>query len=80
MREWRYSSIILHLFSFMVQTPYPQKMNPQYPLDRRLGGPQRQCECWGKEKNFLLLPGIEPQLSSPQPIAIPTQLFLIAES
>jgi hypothetical protein len=32
---------------------------PQYPLDRRLGGPQSWSQCCGEEKNFALL-GIKP--------------------
>jgi len=38
--------------------------NSQYPLNRRLGGPQSQCGPFG-EKNFLLLWVIEPPSSSP---------------
>jgi hypothetical protein len=51
--EWRYSSTILDLGTKMevsgqlhvpaASTPHGRK-NPQYPLDRRLGGPQ-SCGC-----------------------------------
>lgn len=37
---------------------------PQYPLDRRLGGPQSQSACFGKKKNFSPLLGITPRRSS----------------
>jgi hypothetical protein len=37
---------------------------PQYPLDRRLGGPQSRSGRCGEEKNLLPLPGIETRLSS----------------
>jgi len=30
---------------------YPWGKRPQYPFDRRLGGPQRWSGCSGKEKN-----------------------------
>jgi hypothetical protein len=36
----------------------------RYPLYRRLGGPQFRSGRCGEEKNCLLLPGIEPRLSS----------------
>jgi hypothetical protein len=50
-----------------------------YPmaLYRWLGGPHRQSECYGEEKNLLPLPRIEPQLFG-QPAhnlaAIPTEV------
>jgi len=43
----------------------PRSLYPPYPLDRRLEGPQSRSEHGGKEKNSLLLPGIELQSSSP---------------
>jgi hypothetical protein len=39
----------------------------QYPLNRMLGGPQRQSAHFTEEKNFLTLQRIEPQ--NVQPIA-----------
>jgi hypothetical protein len=48
--------------------------SPQYPVDIRLGGPQRRSERRGEEENLLLLPEIEPRPSSPQPVTIPTEL------
>jgi hypothetical protein len=38
----------------------PCGMDPRYPLDSRLGGPQRWSEHRGSRKNPLPLPGIEP--------------------
>lgn len=35
----------------------------KYPLDRRVGVPQNQPACGGKEKNLLPLLGIKPQFS-----------------
>jgi hypothetical protein len=35
----------------MAQLLYPQGKSPQYPLDRRLGGPQGQSGQGGEEKN-----------------------------
>jgi len=32
---------------------YPQGNSPQYPLDRRLGGPKSQSGYGGEEKNYL---------------------------
>jgi hypothetical protein len=40
---------------------YPRGNNPQYPLDRRLGGPQSRSGQRTEEKNPLTLPGIEPR-------------------
>jgi hypothetical protein len=37
--------------SFMPQPLYPQRRSSQYPMDRRLGGPQRMYGCSGEEKN-----------------------------
>jgi hypothetical protein len=43
----------------------PLKKEPQYPLDRRLGGPQSQSAHCGNEKNLLALPEFEPRPSNP---------------
>jgi len=47
----------------------PGHFTPQYPQDRKLGGPQHQSEHGGEEKQILSipLPGIKLQSSSPQP-------------
>jgi hypothetical protein len=50
---------------------------PQYPLDRRLGGPQSWSGHGGEEKNFPAPAGNQtpkPHSSSPQPVIIPTEL------
>jgi hypothetical protein len=36
---------------------------PQYPLDRRVDGPQSRSRCCGEERK-LAMPGIEPGPSS----------------
>jgi len=46
--------------SFMHQLLYPQGKNPWSSVDRRLGGPQRQSACGGKEKNSQPLLGLKP--------------------
>jgi len=43
---------------------YPQGKAPQYPLDRRLSGPQSQSGHSGEEKNSQTLLGMEPLLFS----------------
>jgi hypothetical protein len=43
----------------------PPGKDPQYPLDRRLGGLQSRSGRRGQKKNPLPLPGIEPRSSSP---------------
>jgi hypothetical protein len=51
--------------------------NRQYPLDRRLGGPQSQSGRRGEEKILdpTATPNSTPTSSSPQPVAIPTALL-----
>jgi hypothetical protein len=51
--------------SFTPRPLYPRRKIPQYPLGRRLSGPQSRSGRGGEEKNFLPLPGIEPRSSSP---------------
>jgi hypothetical protein len=51
--------------SFTPQLLYPQGKCPRYPLDRRLGGPQSQSGCGGKEKISQPLPGLEPPIIQP---------------
>jgi hypothetical protein len=69
MGEWRYSCAIFDLstrwkwmVNFMPLLLYRQGRRPQYPLDKKLGGPQSQSGCCGEQKN-LALRGIEPGLS-----------------
>jgi hypothetical protein len=38
--------------TFMPLSFYPQGKRPQYPLDRRLGEPQTQSECYEEEKSL----------------------------
>jgi hypothetical protein len=35
---------------------------PQYPLSRRLGGPQSHSGRFGEEKYLLPLPGFDPRI------------------
>jgi hypothetical protein len=51
--------------SFTPRQLYPRGMSPRYPLDRRLGGPQSQSGRGGEEKNFQLMPGLEPPIIQP---------------
>jgi len=55
--RWRW------VVSFTLQSFYPRKNNPWYPLERRLGGIQRRYGRGGEEKKSLLMPGIEPRSS-----------------
>jgi hypothetical protein len=67
MGVWRYSSTILDLsttWRWVVNfTPRPHY--PRNPLDRRLGGSLSWSGRCGEDKIPLLLPWIEPRLSSP---------------
>jgi hypothetical protein len=44
---------------------YPQGKSPCYPLDRRLGRPQRLSGHGGEEKKFHPLPGLETPIIQP---------------
>jgi hypothetical protein len=84
MGEWRYSSNFLDLgtrwrrvVSFTPLPLYPRGKRLRYPLDRRLGRPQSRSGRCGEEKK-LALPAIEPEPSSPYPVAIPTELSRLA--
>jgi hypothetical protein len=46
--------------SFMPQPLKSPGKSLQYPLNRRLGGPQTQSCCFGEDKNLLAMPGIDP--------------------
>jgi hypothetical protein len=46
---------------FTVQPLYPQGKSPNYSPTRRLGGTQTQTRHYTEQKNFLPLPGIQPQ-------------------
>jgi hypothetical protein len=58
-------------------TPHPRGKYRRYPLDRRLGGSQSRSGRRGEDK-ILGPTGTRtptPRPSSPQPVAIPTELF-----
>jgi hypothetical protein len=52
---------------------YPRERSPRYPLHMRLSGLQSGSGRYGIEKDLLSLPGIEPQQSNPNSVAIPTR-------
>jgi hypothetical protein len=66
--------------SFTPQPFYTRGKSPRYPLDRRLGGPQRRSARCAEEK--ILDPTrtrtLTPWLSSPYPVAIPTMLYTVS--
>jgi hypothetical protein len=63
------------MVNFKPQLLYPQE-KPWYPLNRRLGEPQSQAECFREEKNLLILLGFEPpDCPAHSPAAIPTTLY-----
>jgi hypothetical protein len=74
MGEWRYSSTILDLgtrwrrvVSFTSRPLYPRGKRPQYPLDRKLVGPQSWSGCYGVKKSILPLSAIKPGRSDRSP-------------
>jgi len=52
------------MINFTPRLLYPQEMS-QYPLKKRLGGPERESEPFGDEENLLLLPGLEARVIQP---------------
>jgi hypothetical protein len=40
----------------------PPEKEPQYPLHKRLGGPQSRSEHSGEERHLLLVTGFEPRV------------------
>jgi hypothetical protein len=64
--EWRYSSTydlgarLRWVVSFTPRSLYPQGKKPQFPLVRRLGGPQSRSGRGGEAKNSQPSPGMEP--------------------
>jgi hypothetical protein len=73
MGECRYSSTILTfdtrrgwVVSFMPQVLYTWGNHPQYPLDRRLSGPQSTSGCYGEEKNLV---SVRKQIQAIHPVA-----------
>jgi hypothetical protein len=70
-----YSSTILDLgtrLSLVVSFTF-RSLYTMYLLHRRLGGSQSRSGRYGVEKNLLPLPRIDPRLSIPLPVAIPTE-------
>jgi hypothetical protein len=51
----------------------PGGNSPQYPLDRRLGGPQSRSGCYKEEKNILPLLGIELRILCRPPHSLNTK-------
>jgi hypothetical protein len=49
-----------HVVSLTLLLLYSWGKNPQYPLNRKLGGPQTWSGHFGEEKSLLPLLGIEP--------------------
>jgi hypothetical protein len=47
---------------------------PYYPLDRKLGGPQRRSRRGGEEKNSQPLPELEPPIIQPSARHYTTEL------
>jgi hypothetical protein len=58
----------------------PRGKSPQYPLYRRLGGPQSPFGRCGIKKNFFPVPGIEPWPPSLWPVAVPTDLSWLCKT
>jgi len=61
--------VFLHSFLTSAQDrsdrPQTSRKEPWYPLDKRLGGFQRQSAHFGDENNFLSLPGFVPWIIQP---------------
>jgi len=53
------------VFSSTTQPLYPWGKGLWYPLDRRLGGPQRWSRHSGEEKNSQPLSGLTPLIIQP---------------
>jgi hypothetical protein len=59
---------------------YRQEKSPMYPLDRRLGGPQRRSGRGGEEKKSQPLPGFEPLIIQPLAQRCITELSLLGDT
>jgi hypothetical protein len=53
------------VISFKTRPLYLQEKSLQYPLDRRLAGPQSHSERSGEERSFQPLPGLDPPIIQP---------------
>jgi hypothetical protein len=73
MVEWKYSSTIPNFdvgeWSASRPCRFTPGKQPRSPLYRRLGAPQSWSRHYGKEKNILSLPGMEPASSIVLPVA-----------
>jgi hypothetical protein len=70
------SALVGGVISFTPRPLYPRRKSLRYPLDMRLGGPQSRSGRRAEEK-ILDPTGTRtptPRPSSPQPVAIPTEL------
>jgi len=54
----------MSVVNYMLQLLYPRE-EPQYPLARRLVGPQIYSGHFGEQENLLLLLGLEPWAIQP---------------
>jgi hypothetical protein len=53
--------------------------DPKYKMGSRLVGRKSRYERCGEERNLVILPGIEPQLSSLKTVSVQTELPRIIE-
>jgi hypothetical protein len=58
-----------------VPAALPPEKSPWSPLDRRLGGPERQSGCNGEEKNSQPLPELKSPIFQPIAQCYITKLF-----
>jgi len=60
-------------------TPVPLQPgeHPRYPLNRRLGGPEKETEQFGEDKIPVPLPGLK--LRTVQPVAIPASQLKLSK-
>jgi hypothetical protein len=56
------------------------KGTEEYPLDRRLGGPQNQSKRGGEERNSEYLPALEPPISQSVAQSYTTNLYRLSFS
>jgi hypothetical protein len=68
------STLVRWVVGFTTRTLYSLGKSPQCPLN----GTQNQYDRFRDEKNSLLVPGIEPRPSSPQPFAILTDTSTVS--
>jgi hypothetical protein len=64
------------MVSFTARPLYHREKRAQYPLDKRLGGPQSKSGQYREEKHLVPLLGIEPpflSLPARDLVAIPTE-------